>query len=379
MIKIFYTLILTIITSSLAYSQYQFTKVKEFRINSLYQIGIVDYFNSKDIYLAYINKLSKGIEVALINGNGEIILSKTLQGDGPEKFTTSMNSLGFSRDGDIWVLTTFELLLYDQKLKLKERIKFKPDTQVYIANRAYPFQYFYKNNNPSNLHFFLNPSGVHNFLGFRQFKSKQLINLYDSRSKSNYSLAPISKRDVAQKLNENMSDVYFPIYTVDKKKSPILYLTSSFDNEITIFDLNNDSEIGSIKIEHESFDFLKGVKLDIDDIPSQENITLGAKNHNIFKLGNGLLVLEYIQEIPYGTYEQKIAEDPTYHHFQDPNYHRLIIFEGTTQVSGDIKLPVNGKLMTALPENRLLFQLIDPTIEEDFIRFGIYELIKSDN
>ncbi|SDD87541.1 hypothetical protein SAMN04488104_10934, partial [Algoriphagus faecimaris] len=323
MIKIFYTLILTIITSSLAYSQYQFTKVKEFRINSLYQIGIVDYFNSKDIYLAYINKLSKGIEVALINGNGEIILSKTLQGDGPEKFTTSMNSLGFSRDGDIWVLTTFELLLYDQKLKLKERIKFKPDTQVYIANRAYPFQYFYKNNNPSNLHFFLNPSGVHNFLGFRQFKSKQLINLYDSRSKSNYSLAPISKRDVAQKLNENMSDVYFPIYTVDKKKSPILYLTSSFDNEITIFDLNNDSEIGSIKIEHESFDFLKGVKLDIDDIPSQENITLGAKNHNIFKLGNGLLVLEYIQEIPYGTYEQKIAEDPTYHHFQDPNYHRL--------------------------------------------------------
>jgi WD40 repeat protein len=377
MIKSLYFLIITIIIPIFGYSQFQFNKIKEFQINSLYKVGIVDYFDSKNLYLAYINKLSKGTEIALINGKGEIILSKNLQGDGPEKFTTSMNSLGFSRGGDIWVLTTFELLLYDQNLKLKERIKFEPNTQVYIANRTYPFQYFYKNNNPSNFHFFLNPSGVHNFLGFRQFKNKYLVNLYDSHSKSNYSLAPIIKREIGQKLNENMSDVYFPIYTVDKNESPQLYLTSSFDSEITVFDLNNGAEIKNIKIKHGAFDFLKGTNLDISNLPSRENITLGAKNHNIFKLDNELIILEYIQEIPYGTYEQKIAEDPTYHHFQDPNYHRLILFEGNTQVSGDIKLPVNGKLMTALPDNRLLFQLIDPDIEEDFIRFGIYELVKS--
>ncbi|WP_297336158.1 hypothetical protein [Algoriphagus sp.] len=134
-----------------------------------------------------------------------------------------------------------------------------------------------------------------------------------------------------------------------------------------------------IEINHGEFPILQKSKISRNDFKTNGRIALGAKNHKLFSLGGEKIVLDYIQEIPYGIYEQKIAEDPTYHHFQDPTYHRLIIFEGTTQVSGDIKLPVNGKLMTALPEDRLLFQLIDPTIEEDFILFGVYELIKSGN
>ena len=93
----------------------------------------------------------------------------------------------------------------------------------------------------------------------------------------------------------------------------------------------------------------------------------------------GMAGVDYIREIPYGTYESKKADDPTYHHFQDPAYHRLILFDGTKQVSGDIPLPTNGKVTMTLPGNRLLIQLINPDVEEDFIRYGVFKIIESNN
>ena len=87
--------------------------------------------------------------------------------------------------------------------------------------------------------------------------------------------------------------------------------------------------------------------------------------------------MDYIREIAYEAFENKRAEDPKYHHFQDPNYHRLIFFDRTKQLSGDIPLPKNGKLMIALPGNRLLFKIENPEVEEDFVRYEIYEVVKT--
>jgi hypothetical protein len=53
----------------------------------------------------------------------------------------------------------------------------------------------------------------------------------------------------------------------------------------------------------------------------------------------------------------------------------LILFDSAKQLSGDIALPKNGKLMTSLPGDRLLFQIIDPDVEEDFILYSIYEVV----
>lgn len=92
-------------------------------------------------------------------------------------------------------------------------------------------------------------------------------------------------------------------------------------------------------------------------------------------LDDGLVAVDFIREIPYGTYEKKIAEDPTYHHFQDPAYHRLILFDGNKQLSKELSLPPNAKLMTTLPGNRLLMQLVNTEVEEDFIQYGIYKVV----
>ncbi len=374
MVRLLFLLLFVLLLPMPGFSQYKFEKVKEFHINSLAPVGLVDYLDSKDLYLGYVNKKSKGIEVALIDGRGEIVISKNLEGEGPEQYVTSMNGLGFSPDGDIWILTTFELLLYDQKLKLKERIKFKPDGQIYIYGRTYPFQYFYKNGDPSNFCFVSNPSGVPNFLGIKQFKSKSLVNIYDSKRGLTYSLGPISKRATPQKLEENMADVYFPIYAIDRKMSPKMYLTSSFDKEITVIDLNTGKELSRLQIEHEEFGFLDGSSLDINDLPSQRKITLAARNHNIFKLDNGLVLLEYVREIPYGIYEGKISDDPNYHHFRDPAYHRVIVFDQSKQVSKDLAIP-QGVIRLTLPASRILVEMDNGEREEDFVNYAVYELV----
>jgi len=110
-------------------------------------------------------------------------------------------------------------------------------------------------------------------------------------------------------------------------------------------------------------------------LPSYEHITLAPRNHKIYKFNEKLLALEYIREIPLGIYETKIAVNSRHHHFKDPDYHRLILFDGTQQISSDLKVPY-GDLKFALKGNSILVKLINPDFEEDFIRYGIFELIK---
>ena len=93
-------------------------------------------------------------------------------------------------------------------------------------------------------------------------------------------------------------------------------------------------------------------------------------------MDNGLIALEYIREIPFGTYEKQIADDPHYHHFQDPRYHRLILFDEKKQLSSDLLVPANGKIKTTLPGARFLVKIENPEVEEDFIRYGIFKLLR---
>src|SRR5690606_28389310 len=150
-----------------------------------------------------------------------------------------------------------------------------------------------------------------------------------------------------------------------------------FDNEITVYDLITGKLASEIKVVHGEFKALKQTPITKEDIPSYGRVSLGARNHKIFLLDQGLVVLDYIREIPYGTYEKKIADDPSYHHFQDPAYHRLILFDGTKQLSEDLSLPPNGILKTSLPGNRLLMRLVNPDVEEDYIRYGIFKIVET--
>jgi hypothetical protein len=149
------------------------------------------------------------------------------------------------------------------------------------------------------------------------------------------------------------------------------------DNEILVYNLNTHQLESRLKINHGEFKVLKLNQISLTDLQSVDRISLGAKNHQLFLLGEGLVILDYVKEIPEGIYEQKKKVNSQYHHYNDPAYHRLILFDQSKQISGDIPLPENGHLMLSMPGNKLLFKIIDPEVEEDFIRYEIHQLVKN--
>jgi hypothetical protein len=355
-------------------AQYLLEKTGEFHINSLHPVGMIDYLPSDGLYLGYVNKLSEGMEIAVFSENGEILISKNLHGEGPEEYVTTLNGLGFSEEGDIWVQTSQQLLLYDKKLNLIDRIKHQSSLSYHLSGRPKKASWFYKNDNSSNLSLIVNPSKVGNFLRKIDFENTMLIEIFDLMENRTYKIAPLSDRPQYKGFDMTVSAMYAPIYCLDREENK-LYLSTKLDDEITVYDLNTDKVMSRIKISHSAYTSLKTIPITRKSLPSYNNrISLAAVNERIYKLAGNLIALEYIREIPYGTYEKKIADDPNYHHLQDPAYHLLILFDHSKQVSSDdISIP-NGIIQVVLPNNRFLIQLINPDVEEEFFRFGLYKL-----
>lgn len=358
---------------TISHAQYKLEMVGSFTVNSFLPVEIVDFFSKNGLYLGYINSLD-GKRIIIINEKGEFISNKILEGDGPDKSPAPFNAMSFAEDGTIYLQSFSFIYRYDQKLNLIERFSYPSSTSFRIFGRMEFFSYFKLASSNSNISFITNPSDTNSFRPGNN--DKGLIEIFQRGKDQPFNIAPITDRVMYSKFEPSLiADLYFIIYTLNSKHRK-LYLTTKTDSEIIIYDLMSRKLESRIKINHGEFDVLQKNTISRNDFTTQGRISLGAKNHKLFSFDDGKIILDYIREIPLGTYEKKKSEVPSYHHFQDPNYHRLIVFDGSKQVSSDISLPTYGKLMTVLPENKLLFQLIDPNMEEDVVQFGIYKLIK---
>ncbi len=357
-----------------SYSQYRITEMEEFKINSLLDVDIMDYSPKSKLYLGFVNA-AEGERILLINTKGEIIEDRNLKGEGPNQYVSNLNCMGFSEDGDIWLQTVTHVLQYDQSLVLKKRTPYPSTVKMHIYGRKEAFPYFYKDGSKAGFSFVTNPSGTNSYMPNVEVTS-DLIEVYDSGEDELYKMAPISDRLISGKLaGTMMSSLYFIVYSMDRGNHRLL-LTTRLDDEITVYNVKTRKLESKMKIKHGEFAVLKLNSISTKDLSSVGNVSLEARNHKLLALDGNLSVLDYVREIPYGIYEQKKADDPTYHHTQDAAYHRLILFDDGKQVSGDIPMPKNGKLMLGLPGNHLLFKLVDPDTEEDFIRYGVFKIVR---
>lgn len=358
---------------SFSMAQFQLEKVGSFMVESLYPVEIVDYFPKDKIYLGYINSV-EGKRIVIINDKGGIKSDKILEGDGPNKSSVPFNTMSFAEDGTIYLQSFSFIFRYDQNLNIIEKFSYTNSRSIRIYGRMELFSYFQLSNSTSGFSFITNPTNTNSFLPGAENEGK-LIEIFQRGIKESYKIAPVTDRVMYSKFDKSLAaDLYSISYTVDPIRKKI-YLTTRNDSEIIGYNLITKKIDSRIKINHGEFKLLQKNSIAKNDFVSYGRISLGAINHKLYSLDGGKIVLDYIREISLGAYEKNVADNSTYHHFQDPNYHRLILFDGVKQISDDIKFPINGRLMTSLPENKLLFQLIDPNIEEDFIRFGIYRIV----
>lgn len=113
------------------FTQYTFEKQEEFQINSFFPVKIIDFYPEKKLYLGYFSS-PEGLKFTIVNDKGEMIIQKILVGQGPNQVSTAANCMAFSKDGDIWVQSPFEIVLYDQKLNVKARSKYPSSTNTQI-------------------------------------------------------------------------------------------------------------------------------------------------------------------------------------------------------------------------------------------------------
>ncbi|WP_144604183.1 hypothetical protein [Algoriphagus algorifonticola] len=369
MSKSIYTSLLMLLWFSTTFAQVSLRKVSEFKIDSFYEVGILDYFEKDQIYLGYTKSKDDGVEISLFDAKGNKIISRNLYGEGPNEHVSPLSGLAFTEDGNIWAKTPIEILLYDLKLNLIKKTRFNP---LNTSTIYYPEKLAILKNSVGENVVITTITNTFSFSFARNFESLNLIEGVNLKSGKSTDLIPARNISIFSKMDISMKNMLSAIYT-QSPDGKQLFVTTSFDNQITIFDSRTLEKKDQIEIDHESFDALKSSKLSLSYLPQFKGRILSARNFALHAWDNGYLALEYLRDISLGIFEKKLAELKSYDTSIDPDYHRLILFKDGKQISGDIRIPY-GEIQMALPGNRLLIRLINPDKEEDFMRFGIFEI-----
>lgn len=354
------------------FGSYHLEKEKEFLIHSLSSVELLDYYPEDRLYLGYTITHS-GKEICLVNEDGEILLSRNLQGEGPEQYPSNLSCLGFSENGDIWAMTSMQVLRYDQNLKLLERFFYESKTTITLYSLLKKFSYFRKDTNRAEITFPVVPSGVGKYEP-GNYNKANLLEFYDQRQSYSKEIAPVSERRVTEEFYRITEGFYAPVYVLDAENAK-LFMTATFDNEITVYDLNADSVAGSLDIHYEDPNAVEPPKpIGSHTLSSTaEDWLISPMNKSIHKLDDGLIVLEYLVKTLINPNPRNGLLNEIH---PDIYRNRLILFDQTRQLSRDLTIPEQGIIMTSLPGNRLLIKVVNPELEEDFTRYAIFMIIR---
>jgi hypothetical protein len=372
LIKTALSLSATFISFTLFAQEYTFKKVKEFRVESLAEVGIRDYNPKRDVFVGFIDKRSEGIELAVFDTNGKILTSKKSQGEGSEDYQSSALAMGFSPEGNVFVQTSIELMKYDLEFNKVSKILYEPKvtTTVYSGPRSK----FVPLTRGHDVSFIVNGSNLNN-RGFNDVPKKMdMIDYYDTDNQIIKSVIPLSSRKVFQGIEDEVFPVSInPIFTIDSQNSN-LYFTTTIDNEITVYNPINWNVIQRIPVKHEFFKALDDIPLRDVNLGLSNKSPLYSRNQEILKFDSDLLGLIYVKEISEAANELRKGEEKPFWMF-DAEFQRIILFKNGVQLPGELTIP-SGLIQMTLPNNRVLVKVVNTEEELDYYPFEIWELVK---
>ena len=352
----------------------QLKKVADLNIESLAPVGIRDYDPVKDEYLGFVNKGSDGLELAIFDSKGKILVSEVRRGDGPNYYSSSALTMGFAPDGGIFVQTSIEFLKYDREFNVIKRIRFEPKftTEVYSGPRE-KFIPLSKGDQISFLTSVSNISGM--ALGPEVPSKVPLIEYYDPSMESVQSIAPLSERAVFQGYQDEKTPV--PIYSIYglNSKENLLYLTTTIDNEITVYNPINWFVVKRIKVKHEEFKPLDNIPLKETNFDRVERYKLYAENQKLLMFDSDLLGLVYILGESEASFESR-KNTGKKSRLKDPESYRLILFKDGVQLPGEHMIS-SGLIEMPLPNNRFLVKVSEGDEEMEYYPYEIWEVVEN--
>lgn len=354
--------------------EYSLRKVGDLHIDSFAGVGIRDYDPIKDEYLGFVDKGSEGIELAIFDSKGKILINKVRRGEGPNDYTSSALTMGFAPDGGIYVQTSLEFLKYDREFNLIKRIRFEPKFTIVVYSG--PFEKFIPLSKGDQISFLTSVSNLSGMAMGPEIPSKvHLIEYYDPSLKTIQSMAPLSEREVFQGFGDEKSPARInSIYALNPQEN-LLYLTTTIDNEITVYNPINWFVVKRIKVKHKEFQPLDDLPLRESNFKTLGGLGLFAMNRKLLKFDSDLLGLVYVIGESESSYELRKSTGKTYR-LNDPEVHRLILFKDRVQLPGEHTIP-SGMVEMALPNNRLLVKVNEGDEELDYIPFELWEIVEN--
>lgn len=355
---------------------YSIKKVGELHLQSLATAAIRDYDPGREIYLGFVDKGSEGVELAIFDTEGEILVSKNRRGEGPEEYLSSALTMGFAPDGNIWVQTSMELLKYDLEFNLIHKKRFEPKvtTHIYTGPKS-KFIPLTKAGNPS---FVVNMSNTSNLATSTYIPSEiQLVDYYDPAANEVKSTISLGSRNGFKGIEDEEFPVNVnPVFAADPQLNNF-YFTTDLDNEITVYNPVNWHVIQRIPVKHESFEPLDDIPIpesNLPTMPSMGSPGLFAKNKSLLVFGSGLVGLVYVRGETEASFEMRKSTGKTYR-LNDPEYHRLILFKDGIQLPGEHIVP-SGMIEMPLTGNRFLVKTSLGEEEPDYIPYEIWEIVE---
>lgn len=353
---------------------YKLNKVSEIRIESLSDVNLLDYYPKNDLFVGAVNQMGNPPELLIVDGKGEILKREIKEGQGPEEYLGSALTMGFSNDGEILLNTSLALYTYDFNFKLIEKLKFDPKSTMTI--RPSPRSRFLKlGRSSSALSFISLPLGSTAYSSHATNNELYLIEYYNGDTKSVERILPYSSRKVYRGYENTPFPVSIdPIFTVDEQKNE-LYLSTSFDNEITVYNPVNWEVIRRIPVQHKSFRPLKSIPMEKVNFQSTGRYKRYPFNSKLIKFDSELLGLVYVREISEAAYELRESDGKS-KYLNDPTFNSLILFKNGVQLPGELTIP-SGLIQMTLPNNRVLVKVVNEEEELDYIPFEIWELVEN--
>ncbi|MBN3584167.1 hypothetical protein JYB64_17345 [Algoriphagus aestuarii] len=351
----------------------QLKKVAELHIESLAPVGIRDYDPVKDEYLGFVDKGSDGVELAIFDSKGKILISEVRRGDGPNYYSSSALTMGFAPNGGIFVQTSNEFLTYDREFNLIKRIRFEPKftTVVYSG----PREKFIPLSKGDEISFLTGVSGISGMAMGPEVPSKvNLIEYYDPSMQSVQSIAPLSEREIFEGYGDEKSTVTInSIYGLNSKEN-LLYLTTTIDNEITVYNPINWFVVKRIKVNHEEFQPLDDIPLKESNLETSGRTGLFAINRKLLKFDSDFLGLVYVKGESETSFEFRKSSGKK-SRLNDPEMHRLVLFKDGVQLPGEHTIS-SGMIEMPLPNNQILVKVSEGEEELEYYPYEIWEIVE---
>src|SRR5690606_1415375 len=267
---------------SLFSQTYKLQKVSVLSIEILSDVILLDYNPEINLFVGSLNQRGQGTELLIVDSKGDILKKEIKEGQGPEEYLGSALTMGVSDDGKILLNTSLSLFKYDLNFKLIEKLKFEPKSTMSIDPS--PRSRFLKlNSSSSELSFISLPSGPTAYSPNATNNELYLIEYYNGDTKSVERILPYSSRKVYRGYEDKKFPVSIdPIFTVDERKNE-LYLTTSFDNEITVYNPVNWEVIRRVPIQHKSFRPLNSIPMEKANFQSTGRFRRYPFNNKLIK------------------------------------------------------------------------------------------------